>query len=180
MTTTVIDVENLYRRLSTFRRSGLHFECQRHYEADLDLFEQWRRGDLTTMVGANEHYDAWYNLIRGHVAASRAIRRVRILDEPPTPYQAFEVWLSRWNVASGEDIRNLNRSDAERHGILPAISDLWILDESDLVVLPWSPTGILGQITVTDNPKRVAEARHWFGVAFDAGVPHDYGTEEAA
>jgi len=180
MTTTEITLAEELRRLRTFERSGLHFEAQTYYAADLELYGRWLAGDLTLAdVEADAGYVDWYANVRRHVAAGHIVRRVRILDDPPSDYQRFEEWLTVLNVNAGEEARHLSRSGAERLGVLPALTDGWILDETELITVEWSSAGDLERITSTTDPEVVRRALDWYRIAFDAAAPHASSADPA-
>lgn len=181
MTTTEISLAEELRRLEAFEHSGLHFEAQTYYAADLPLYRRWLAGDLTLAdVEADSGYIDWFANVRRHVAAGHVMRRVRILDDPPSDYQRFEEWLTALNVAAGEEARHLSRSHAERLGVLPALTDGWILDEAELIRVEWSPAGDLKRVTSTTDPGAVRRALDWFRIAFDAASPHESSSETTA
>jgi hypothetical protein len=93
----------------------------------------------------------WLERIASMTREGRSIGRVRILAEPPTGYQRWELWAARWHAEAGEDIRYLSRSVAARIG-LPACPDWWLLDGERLIIMKFSDAGeIDGKWLVTDR-----------------------------
>lgn len=160
-----------FRRLQTFRHSAVHLETLPYYQADLDAFDRWRAGQLETTVHLPD-FAAWQSLVRTHTIAGRRMARVRILDEPPTEYQLFEVWLSQWNELAGESVRAIARSRAETIGLLPAGFDFWVLDEEVLLVMTHDRNGLLGEVPVVTNPGRVNKALELWHLAHDHSEPN--------
>jgi hypothetical protein len=96
--------------------------------------------------------------------------RVRILAEPPTDYQSWELWAAPWHAQAGEQIGYLTRSQANALG-LPTRYDWWLLDEQAVIVMRFDETGrIAGKDLVTD-PGIVAEHREWRDLAVRHAVP---------
>jgi hypothetical protein len=93
----------------------------------------------------------WFDAIRSATSAGRRISRVRILDDPPTDYQRFEIWAGQFNTESGEVLRYLQRHRAEDAGI-PLGTDWWLFDSRRLAIMNFDPHGRpLGGEIVTDK-----------------------------
>jgi hypothetical protein len=73
----------------------------------------------------------WLAAVRDAVAAGRHVQRVLVMDNPPTPYQYFELALAPHSVAAGEDLRLLD-AQAARVLSLPPM-DFWLLDDERAV-----------------------------------------------
>src|SRR5262249_15425047 len=120
-------------------------------------------------------YATWLAKIRAATAAGKRVERVRILDEPPTDYQQWEVWSGQFNTAAGETIRYLPRSRAAAIG-LPGDHDWWLFDGEKLAVMRFSDEGEpLGGEILTE-PAVVAEHRAWWELA----VAHSQATPGTA
>ena len=85
-------------------------------------------------------YATWLAKIRAATAAGKRVERVRVLDEPPTDYQRWEVWSGRFNAAAGETIRYLSRARAVEIG-LPVDHDWWLFDGEKLAVMRFRRPG---------------------------------------
>ena len=95
-------------------------------------------------------YADWLDKIRAATAAGKHVARVRVLDEPPTDYQRWEIWSGQYNTAAGETIRYLPRSRAISIG-LPVIDDWWLFDSTSLATMRFSTNGEpLGGEILTD------------------------------
>lgn len=158
-------------RLRTFEHSAVHLETLSYYHADLEAFDAWRAGTLTTTVHLPD-FAAWQELVRSHTAEGRSMARVRILDEPPTEYQRFEIWLSQWNELAGESVRAISRSRAEEVGLMPAGFDFWVLDERTLLVMAHDEQGLLGEVPITTDRGRVAAALDLWHLALANSEPN--------
>jgi hypothetical protein len=77
------------------RTSWFRLETLQHYEAvdESAGFEAFRFGGAVPRDPAD---DAWATLVRGHVSAGRALRRVHVIVEPPEQ-RAVEQALGREN-----------------------------------------------------------------------------------
>jgi hypothetical protein len=65
---------------------------------------------------ADPYLAPWMHQVAEQVATGRLIGRVRVLEEPPTDYQRWELWLDRWNTDAGERIDYLTRAQAHTPG----------------------------------------------------------------
>lgn len=112
----------------------------------------------------------WNRSIQAAVAEGRRITRVRILDEPPTDYQRFELWAGRWNAEAGETLLYLTRSHAH-HIKLPIDRDWWLFDSARLALMNFDPDGRpLGGEIATD-PALIQQHRAWRHLAVHHATP---------
>ena len=54
-------------------------------------------------------WQPWLEQIARLTRDGKHIARVRVLAEPPTAYQRWEIWAAPWHAQAGEDIRYLPR-----------------------------------------------------------------------
>lgn len=118
----------------------------------------------------------WFTQVAEATAAGKSVRRVRVQQDPPTPYQAWERWLGQWNTAAGEDIRYLSRLQAHTIGLLPAAgtTDYWMLDDQWLILMHFDKAGHRTGNEITDDPEPLEQARTLRDLAVRHGVPLDY------
>jgi hypothetical protein len=115
-------------------------------------------------------YAAWLDQIRAVTAQGRRVGRVRILEEPPTDYQRWEMWSGQYNIAAGETIRYLPRSRALEIG-LPVVDDWWLFDSAKLARMHFGNHGEpLGGEIITD-PDVVAQHCAWWDLAVRHSAP---------
>jgi hypothetical protein len=115
-------------------------------------------------------YATWLGKIRAATAAGKRVERVRVLEEPPTDYQRWEIWSGQFNTAAGETIRYLPRSRAKAIG-LPLTDDWWLFDGKRLAVMRFGRRGEpLGGEIVTDSDV-VARHRTWWALALEHSEP---------
>ncbi|MFI6242778.1 DUF6879 family protein [Micromonospora sp. NPDC050795] len=118
-------------------------------------------------------YAAWLDQIRSVTSQGRRVERVRVLNEPPTDYQRWEIWSGQFNSAAGEVIRYIPRSKAESID-LPIKDDWWLFDSKRLAVMRFSDRGEpLGGEIFTD-PAVVDQHNHWWRLALQnsSSGPH--------
>lgn len=85
----------------------------------------------------------WMRQVALQTAQGKTIARVRVIEEPPTPYQQWERWLDRWNLRAGEVIEYLPRSAMRELGPPPfePDSDWWLFDDERLMLLHFDEAG---------------------------------------
>jgi Family of unknown function (DUF6879) len=114
----------------------------------------------------------WLDQIADLTKQGKRISRVRILAEPPSDYQRWELWAAPWHAAAGEHIRYMQRNTAARMG-LPTGCDWWLFDDERLVIMRFDEAGrIDGKVLVTDPPV-IAQHREWRDLAVRNAVPAD-------
>jgi hypothetical protein len=127
------------------------------------------RGELTGQALGTKR-DRWLSNLRAATAAGKRFERVRIVPEPLTDYLRFEIRGTRYNVDFGEDIRYLNRYQADTLD-LPA-HDFWVFDASRLVLMYFTADDRhLGSELITD-PDMVERHERWLDLAFGQATPH--------
>jgi len=114
--------------------------------------------------------DSWLSRVRAATAAGKRYERVRVVPEPLTDYLRFELRGMRYNAEVGEDIRYLDRGQANVLD-LPA-HDFWVFDGSRLLLMYFSADDRhLGSELVTD-PDMVERHERWFQQAFAQATPY--------
>ena len=131
--------------VQSFEWSAIRLEQQPAYLADV------RSGGLDAwLCGATQPPgdDDWSQMVAAKVSGGASIRRVRVFEDTPTPYQQWIRWASAKNVEAGEQQRYLSRSHANSLGITadrmhPA--DFWVLDGLTTVIFHFDDAP--GQLT---------------------------------
>jgi hypothetical protein len=159
------------RLLASFSQSAWRLESYDTYHLDYETadFERFLAGRSAPPTEIS-WWRPWLDMITGMTAEGKRVGRVRILAEPPTDYQRWELWSAPWHAQAGEQIGYLTRSQANALG-LPTRYDWWLLDEQAVIVMRFDETGrIAGKDLVTD-PGIVAEHREWRDLAVRHAVP---------
>jgi hypothetical protein len=160
-------------RMLTSFSSAFRWEAQRRYaisyEAD-DL--AWWAADGSAPRGA--WWPEWLQQITRLTRAGSTIARVRVLDEPPTTYQRWELFLTPQNIAAGEDIRLLARATARDLG-LPEY-DWWLLDGGRLIIIAYNDAGEVATRTLVTDPGEIDRHSAWR----DLAVSHAHPAERYA
>ncbi len=157
--------------LRTFRYSAWRLETRDHYALDYEQadYDAFRDGAPTPppLVG---WWRPWLEQIASQAAQGQTIGRVRVLAEPPSDYQLWEMWAAPWHARAGEQIGYLTRSQASAIG-LPVSQDWWLLDEERLILMGFDEAGsITGKMLITD-PVLVAKHAEWRDLAVRYATP---------
>ncbi|WP_068922230.1 DUF6879 family protein [Planobispora rosea] len=159
------------QEIQRFEHTAFRLELQAQYlePEEEGIFSAFLRGETPDAVPV---YQAWYDQVAEHVRAGRRIERVRVQQDPPTPYQRFERYLDRWNVPAGEVMRYLNWQRAHDIGLLPAAGDTdwWLLDSERLVVMHFDDEGHRIHNELVTDPEVVAQACTWRDLAVHHSV----------
>jgi hypothetical protein len=162
--------------LRDFQRSAYRLELRESYFEPDDSVARYLAGDP---IDPDEVPDfiAWADQIRWLTEAGRTVARVRVHDEPLTPYQRWERWAARQTVAAGEEIRYISRRRARDVGLLPAAGpdDWWLLDDQRLIVMQFDDAGRLVVSHLVDEPERITQARAWWDLAVHHSAPDSTG-----
>jgi len=148
-------------RLETFDSYHLNYEA-----AD---FEQFLAGQPVPPPEVS-WWRPWLDMISVITQEGKRIGRVRILAEPPTDYQRWELWASRWHAQAGEQIGYLRRSQAAATG-LPTGHDWWLLDEEKVVLMWFDEAGKIAGKELATGPGIVAQHREWRDLAVRHATP---------
>jgi hypothetical protein len=163
------DATHLFR---DFKHTAWRLETRGGYASDRNS-AKWQRWQAGEDVAA-EPFDEWRLNVQRATEQGRRFERVRLVDNPPTEGQQFLLTTASSNVAAGEDIRNLDRAEAERLG-LPDW-DFWLFDSRILMRFVFDENDTTLGVTVTEDPAEVLAACQ----ARDAAWHHAVHTAEFA
>jgi hypothetical protein len=94
----------------------------------------------------------------------KRIGRVRVLAEPPSDYQRWEIWATPWHAAVGENIAYMPHSQAVSLG-LPLDSDWWLFDDERLLMMRFDECGRIDGKTLITDAGVIARHCAWRDVA---------------
>ncbi|MFE6741462.1 DUF6879 family protein [Streptomyces tubercidicus] len=169
---TLIDLNEFGELFKTFEHSAWRLETRRGYASDRedDTYHQFVETGTVTWDLDND----WCRNMRAQTAAGKRVGRVRIVDSPPTTGQLYLLDNAKRNAATGEDMRNLWRADAERLQ-LPA-EDFWIFDSRFIALLRFDEADTLLHVELITEPSEVMR----YAQVRDAAVHHSSPYEEFA
>ncbi|MFE4692922.1 DUF6879 family protein [Streptomyces sp. NPDC056749] len=146
--------EDAAHHFEDFAHTAWRLETQRGYAVDRigGKWRQWQAGEPLGYDSGNP----WHFLVRRATEAGKRFERVRLVDAPPTEGQRYLLASARGNVEAGEDIRNMHRAEAERHG-LPTF-DFWLFDSRTVVEFVFDDVGNTRGVYVRNDPADVLAA----------------------
>lgn len=158
------------RLLASIERSAFRLETRRAYKLDIEQadFEAFLAGHPVPPPEVG-----WWQpslaRTRRQTSEGKAIGRVRIVEEPPTPYQRWLIWSTPWLAEAGENILYLPRSRAKAIG-LALDCDWWMLDEQQVILMRFTDAGeIAGKERIT-GLEAIASYLNWRHLAVRNGI----------
>jgi hypothetical protein len=168
--------EEFSAQLSSVKRSALRLELQRWYlePAEQPAVERFLEGSPQPPAELSIFAD-WVALVSRLTADGVTIARVRVQEEPPTPYQRWERWVGAWSVAAGEEISYLTRPRAEEVGLLAdaGTDDWWLLDEDRLILMHFDREGRRVRTELTTDRDQLERAVRCWRLARSHASPLD-------
>jgi hypothetical protein len=165
---TAEDFNNLFRY---FTDTAFRLEVQPVYAVteERESLEEFLAGEPRP-VTEFAFYAQWLDRIREVTAQGRRVERVRVLEEPPTDYQRWEMWSGQYNIAAGETIRYITRSRAVEIG-LPVGDDWWLFDSRHLALMRFGDDGEPQGGEIISDPDTVDRHRAWWDLAVAHSIP---------
>ena len=155
----------------SLERDAFHLELRDDYAVpgEESPFASWQRGESTDF----SWLAPWTRLMDRVTSTGRAVRRVRVVSEPHTPYIQWEHSVTVRNEEAGESIRWLPRHKLPEDLVLPvAGSDWWLFDDKLLTVGHFDDTGRVLGSEIIDSPAVVAECARVRDLLWHMAIPH--------
>ena len=148
-----------------FQHTAWRWETRRAYgvAAESEALRAFLRGEDVSDPGR-----PWLALMRDLTAARKTVGRVRLVDDPPTDYQRFLLADVLDSVEAGEDIRYLQRTEAQRHG-LPEY-DFWLFDSRTIGIFAFDGDRSLG-MALSEDPAEVLKGCQIRDAALHFAIP---------
>jgi hypothetical protein len=160
--------DEVEEQLTNFEHTAFRLELQRAYREPVEeaWFARFLAGDPQSPDEQPE-FQEWLARMAALTATGRRVERVRVHDDPPTPYQQWERWTGAWNIRAGETMRYLDRRRAHEIGLLPAAGDedWWLYDSCRLLVYRFDAEGNRLENELITDPRRVVQAAVWRDLA---------------
>ena len=150
------------------RVSFAHLETRDSYgtETELPHLARWRRGEPDDY----SWLEWWLEMLRGHRAAGRACRRLRVVSEPLSDYQQWVLSHARLFADAGEDIRYVPRPKLAT-ALLPGSGDFYVFDDQLVMFLHYAGNGVNASFETTADPAVTATCRQAFEAAWELATP---------
>ncbi|WP_089105492.1 DUF6879 family protein [Streptomyces hyaluromycini] len=165
--TGVIPFVQVAHVFSDFKHTAWRLETRRGYATDRrsEAWARWHAGEDV----AHDEPDAWRRNVAEQTAQGKTFGRVRLVDDPPTEGQRFLLTRAPSNVAVGDEIRYLWRSDAERLG-LPDF-DFWLIDSRTLLRFVFDGDDATLGVIRSEDPAEVLAACQARDAAWHHAIP---------
>lgn len=159
--------------LQSFERSAFRLETRRFYALgyEREEYERFLAG-TPTIPPLVDWWRPWLERIAQFGREGKTISRVRVLVDPPTRYQRWELWAAPWHARAGEEIRYMPQWRARQLGLLgDKPIDWWLLDDERVIIMQFTKDGEIDRKTLTDDPATVARHLHWRDLAVRNATP---------
>ncbi|MCF1599147.1 DUF6879 family protein [Streptomyces muensis] len=174
-----IDLDEFGDLFGKFEHTAWRLETRRRYASD-EASDRWdafiETGSVVEDWPEGSPAKAFRDTIRTQTAQGKRVERVRLVDQPPTTGQRYLLGGARWNIATGEDIRNMWRADAERLR-LPA-EDFWLFDSRLIALLRFDDDDQLTHVDLITEPAEVVRCAMIRDAAWHHAVPWKQFTAE--
>jgi hypothetical protein len=123
--------------LENFKESAFRLERLRSYNMpeEAEMLAAFKRGEKVQLP--EDH--PWPPLVKRQCSSGKIMQRARVVDQPPTEYQRFELSLYPRSVEAGEQIHVYER------GSIPEIFlyevDFWLFDNHTVYILNYDTDG---------------------------------------
>jgi hypothetical protein len=114
---------------------------------------------------------SWLNILRDTTATGRRFARVRVVSLPLTDYSRFGVWCAQFTNAAGEDIRYLDRAEAQSAG-LPN-HDYWLFDSRLLLRMHFDEHDTFLGGEIIEDTAEIVKANYWRDAAWHHAIRRD-------
>jgi hypothetical protein len=160
--------DDLNERCRAIRRSFVHLETRDSYGTEVELphMAQWRRGEPDDFAWLSW----WLEMLRGHRAAGRTCRRLRIVSEPLSDYQRWTLSHAGLFVDAGEEIRYLPRRRLTTIA-LPGSGDFYLFDEETVLFLHYAGNGTNASFEITEDVRTAHACGQAFEAAWELALP---------
>ena len=155
------------------QHSAVHLEMRDSYSVgdEVEAFERFKKtGEVDNDPNAS-FWPSWVPLVTDAISRGVVMRRARIVSEPVTDYIRYEHAITPVNLAAGELVRWLPRSQASVIA-LPG-NDFWLIDNR-LVLFHWfTGDGDWAGHAFTGDATAVQLCASAFETVWELGTPHE-------
>jgi hypothetical protein len=157
--------------LRSFRRTAFYFEAQETYALDYEAADMER-----FLAGSPQPppeigwWRPWLDQVAELTRQGKRISRVRVISEPPSDYQRWQLWSLPWHIRAGEQITYIARSTAIMDG-LPLDCDWWLLDDERVIQMHYTADGRMDGKELVIESGVVELHRKWRDLAVRNAIP---------
>ena len=156
--------------LADSKWSAVHLETRDVYYPN-PRFDAWQRGHRIDWDDRASWWRPFHQQIADAVARGVAVRRARIVSEPVTEYIRWEHYVTRANLAAGEQVRWLPRR--ETSDLLLPGNDFWVFDNTVVELHHFSGAGDFLEDEIREDPGVVELCAAGFERVWERAIPHE-------
>jgi hypothetical protein len=118
--------------LENFKESAFRLETLPAYDSprETEMLAAFLRGEPVRLPDDF----AWLHMVKSHTQTGKTMQRVRIVSNPLTDYERFELSLFSQCVEAGEDIRVTDDPELR-------YADFWLFDNHTVYILRYDANG---------------------------------------
>ncbi|NJP99299.1 DUF6879 family protein [Streptomyces zingiberis] len=150
---------------------AFHLELRDDYSVpdEGSPFKSWLRDEPVD----HTFMEPWTDMVKRLTGQGKAVRRVRVVTHPHTPYIRWEHGITAQNIAAGEEIRWLPRHFVPGDLTFPFDGkDWWLIDDRLLAVGHTDDAGRVVGHEILDDRQVTAEAAVLRDSLWRLAVPH--------
>jgi hypothetical protein len=149
--------------LENFKESAFRLEALPAYSMpeEAEMLAAFRRGEQVQLP--DDH--PWPPLVRKQCVTGKKMQRVRVVSDPLSDYERFELSLYPHSIAAGEQIYVTER-DAIPDAHL--IGDFWLFDSHTVYTLRYDATGRFLDVDIAHDVVRFRRIRD---LALERSIP---------
>ncbi|MBV6697343.1 hypothetical protein KV557_09425 [Kitasatospora aureofaciens] len=167
------NVPSFAELLDSAQVSAVHLELRDQYSVAEEATElaKWRRGEAVDVDPDSEYWHGWSDLVRRAVARGVEVKRARVVSVPVAEYVRYEHHITSVNLAIGEQVRWLPRSEASTLA-LPG-NDFWLVDHRAVRFNLFDGPGVALEPQYSEDPTVIALCATAFEAVWERGVEHE-------
>lgn len=151
-----------------FEHTAFRLETRDQYNSprEAEPFRKFVAGEPDVSFHEN-----WLNMVREATAEGSLFSRVRVVSFPLTDYTRFGMWVSGFTREAGDDIRYLDRDQADAVE-LPK-HDFWLFDSRKLVKMHFGDDDRFVGAEVIEDRSTIVEHNYWRDAARHHAINRD-------
>jgi hypothetical protein len=155
------------------RSSAVHLEMRDLYgiASEVEPVHRFKETGWADTDPDSTWWRPWTSVVRGAVGRGVTVRRARIVSEPVTDYIRWEHAITPANLAAGELVRWLPRTNTSDLA-LPG-NDLWLFDQHTVLFNLFTGDGDIAGYETRTEPEVVKLVSDAFEAIWDRATPHD-------
>lgn len=167
------NVPSFTELLADCQHSAVHLEMRDVYNvpSEVERIARWKAGHRHDPADRKSWWRPWLDTVASAVERGVVMRRARVVSEPVSEYIRYEHSGTFTNIAAGEQIRWLPRSQASDIA-LPG-NDFWLFDDQLVQFGIFSGNGEFIKDELSNDPDVAKLCSSAFESVWDRAIPHE-------